>query len=56
MMIFYMQTCLIILKPLCYMYVFAKSIYNEHIRPYFLSHIVSTIFVGDLPKVLSLYI
>ena len=32
------------------MYVFfAKFTYNEYIRPYFLSHIVSTIFASDLP-------
>ena len=28
---------------------FAKFIYNEYIRPYFLSHVVSTIFVSDPP-------
>jgi len=31
------------------MYVFAKFIYNEYIRPYFLSHIVSTIFASAPP-------
>ena len=28
---------------------FAKFTYNEYIRPYFLSHVVSTIFGSDLP-------
>ena len=26
----------------------AKFIYNEYIRPYFLSHVISTIFASDL--------
>ena len=26
-------------------------IYNEYIRPYFLLHVVSTIFANDLPKI-----
>jgi hypothetical protein len=29
---------------------FAKFIYNEYIRPHFLSHIVSTLFASDPPK------
>ena len=28
---------------------FAKFTYNEYIRPYFLLHVVSTIFASDLP-------
>ena len=31
------------------MYVSAKFIYNEYIRPYVLLHNVSTIFASDLP-------
>lgn len=27
-----------------------KFIYNEYIRPYFVLHVVSTIFVSDLPE------
>ena len=29
------------------MYFFANLIYNEYIRPYFVSHVVSTIFASD---------
>jgi hypothetical protein len=32
---------------------FAKFIYNEYSRPYFLMHVVSTVFTSDLPKVLA---
>jgi len=32
------------------MHSFAKFIYNEYIRPYFLMHVVSTIFASDLPE------
>jgi hypothetical protein len=31
------------------MYIFTKFIYNEYIRPYFLSHVVSTIFASAPP-------
>ena len=33
------------------MYIFlAKFVYNEYIRPYFSSHVVSMIFTNDLPE------
>ena len=32
------------------MFFLAKLIYNEYIRPYFLSRVVSTIFASDPPK------
>ena len=32
------------------MYIFANFIYNEYIRPYFLTDVVSTIFASNLPK------
>jgi hypothetical protein len=29
---------------------FAKFIYNEYIKPYFLLHVASMIFANDLPE------
>ena len=31
------------------MYIFSKMIYNEYIGPFFLSHVVSTIFANVPP-------
>ena len=45
----------IILKPyILYVHFFAKFIYNDYIRPYFLSNVVSTIFASDLPQPMAL--
>ena len=35
---------------------FAKFIYDEYIRHYFLFHVVSTIFARDLPMSLTCHI